>query len=436
MAPSNLNQVFVVNNVTMLTGSTFATSAATANASKFGIWNIDASTVVVNLTNANTTSLGTTVTVTSTAGLIAGMTIVKTSGTGTIPAATVSSVTNATQFVLSAAPSVDLAAATLSATTTVSGGAFTTAPITDLKRVQFVQSTVGAGLLASPIIDVADIVRINYNEYDSTTTNPSVRPQVRKAVIDASAAAANATSGSDPIMMRIAVRTSPTAYEYFANNGNPNADLSFTGSGTSYAFPLLGNFSAGRMIFNIEVPESVHSPSATYNEATLITALYNGIQNNPTLKAIFAATDNGASGLELVARHYGVMFDVTLSQNGVTQGTVTMSMVNSASASNYILAISDEKRQRARYGNFNRMYFPVTQVDYAQPTYKYDVLEITYKHGHPADTGIARAAELNTLKVYFGSSSTALAAATDFRDAFSIVIGTNEEQITDIALQS
>lgn len=357
MAPSNLNQVFVVNNVTMLTGSTFATSAATANASKFGIWDLDTS-------------------------------------------------------------------------------AFINTDITAKKRIQFVQSTLGAGLLASPIIDVADIVRINYNEYDSTTTNPSVRPQVRKAVIDASAAAANATSGSDPIMMRIAVRTSPTAYEYFANNANPYADLSFTGSGTSYAFPLLGNFSAGRMIFNIEVPESVHSPSATYSEPALITALYNGIQNNSTLKAIFAATNSGASGLELVARHYGVMFDVTLSQNGVTQGTVTMSMVDAAAASNYILAISDEKKQRARYGNFNRMYFPVTQVDYAQPTYKYDVLEITYKHGHPADTGIARAGELNTLKVYFGSSSTALATAADFAAAFSIAIGTNEEQITDIALQS
>jgi len=357
MAPSNLSQVFVVNNVTMLTGSTFATSAASANASKFGIWDLDTS-------------------------------------------------------------------------------AFIATDITAKKRIQFVQSTVGAGLLATPIIDVADIVRINYNEYDSTTTNPSTRPRVSKAVIDAGAAAAAATSASDPIIMKIAVRTAPTAYEYFANNANPYADLSYSGSGASYDFPILGNFSAGRMLFNIEVPESVHSPSATYSETGLITALFNGIQNNPTLKAIFAATDSGASGLELVARHYGVFFDVTLSQNGVKQGTVTMSMVDATSASNYILAISDEKSQRARYGNFNRMYFPVTQTDYAQPLYKYDVLEITYKHGHPASTGIARAGELNTLKVYFGSSSTALAAAADFAAAFSIAIGTNEEQVTDIALQS
>jgi hypothetical protein len=357
MAPSNLSQVFVVNNVTMLTGSTFATSAASANASKFGIWDLDSS-------------------------------------------------------------------------------AFINTDITAKKRIQFVQSTVGSGLLATPIIDVADIVRINYNEYDSTTTNPSTRPRVSKAVIDAGAAAAAATSASDPIIMKIAVRTAPTAYEYFANNANPYADLSYSGSGASYDFPILGNFSAGRMLFNIEVPESVHSPSASYSETALITALFNGIQNNPTLKAIFAATDSGASGLELVARHYGVFFDVTLSQNGVKQGTVTMSMVDATSASNYILAISDEKSQRARYGNFNRMYFPVTQTDYAQPLYKYDILEITYKHGHPASTGIARAGELNTLKVYFGSSSTALAAAADFAAAFSIAIGTNEEQVTDIALQS
>ena len=357
MAPSNLSQVFVVNNITMLTGSTFATSASAANASKFGIWDLDTS-------------------------------------------------------------------------------AFINTDITAKKRIQFVQSTLGAGLLASPIIDVADIVRINYNEYNSTTTNPSVRPQVRKAVIDAGTAAAAATSGSDPIMMRIAIRTSPTAYEYFANNANPYADLSYTGSGTSYEFPLIGNFAAGRMIFNVEVDEATHSPAGTYSETGLTTALFNGVNNNPILKAIFAATDSGSGGLELVARHYGVFFDVTLSQNGVKQGTVTMSMVNSSSASNYILAISDEKAQRARYGNFNRMYFPVTQVDYAQTGYQYDVLEITYKHAHPASTGIARAGELNTLKVYFGSSSTALASAADFAAAFSIAIGTNEEQVTDVALQS
>lgn len=343
MAPSNLNQVFVVNNVTMLTGA-FNTSAATANASKLGIWDLATS-------------------------------------------------------------------------------AYINTDITAKKQIQFVQSTVGANPFASPIIDVANITRINYREWTS------VIPALAKNTVDFG----TPTSTKD-VMLRIAIRTAPTAYEYFANPNNAYGDLTYAGSGTAYAFPILGNFSAGRMIFNIEVPAATHAGS----ETTLTTAMYNAIVNNKTLNAVFKATDSGASGLVLVARHFGVQFDVTSQYSDKTGavGTVTAASDTTTPTSNYINAISDEKAQRARYGNFNRMYFPMTMTDYAQATYKYDVLEIAYKHGHPADTGIARAGEENIIKIYFGSSSTALAAAADFAAAFSIAIGTDEEQISDIALQS
>jgi len=82
------------------------------------------------------------------------------------------------------------------------------------------------------------------------------------------------------------------------------------------------------------------------------------------------------------------------------------------------------------------MYFPVAQVDYAQPGYAYDMLEISYRHGHPADTGIARAGELNTIKIYFGSSSTPLATAANFATAFGITIATDVDRVEDVTLQS
>ena len=82
------------------------------------------------------------------------------------------------------------------------------------------------------------------------------------------------------------------------------------------------------------------------------------------------------------------------------------------------------------------MYFPVAQVDYAQPGYKYDIIEIQYKHDHPSSTGIARAGEINTLKIFVGTSSTALAALGTIGTALGIAAGVDEQQIADFVLQT
>jgi hypothetical protein len=136
---------------------------------------------------------------------------------------------------------------------------------------------------------------------------------------------------------------------------------------------------------------------------------------NKTLNAIFKATDNGTSGLVLVARHYGVEFDIVCQYSDAsgTVATPTMARATPGAASNYILAVSEEKKNRARYGNFNRMYFPFAFPEFAQPTFKYDTIEISYNHNHPSDTGIARAGELNNIKIFWGKGTTALSSATD-----------------------
>jgi len=337
MAPSNLNQVFVVNNPDMYDTTTFANNAA-ASASALGVWDVDNSTYDDD------------------------------------------------------------------------------AALTTKKRIQIVQTMPSGNPISSPIIDVKDIVRINYNEWTS------VIPQVTRAVINGGAP----TAGSG-VMLRIALRTAPTAYEYFANPSNGYTDL----SGGGKVFPLVGNFSAGRMIFNVEVPSATHNAT----ETTLITALYNGIINNKTLSAIFVATDGGTSGLTLQARHYGVEFDVTCTYaDGTVYATPTMTKQTPTAASNYILAVSDEKAMRARYGNFNRMYFPFAFPEFAQPGFKYDVIEVVYKHSHPSSTGIARAAELNTIKIYVGAGTTALAysdvaTGNDFATVFGYTGGTDSEQL-------
>jgi hypothetical protein len=290
------------------------------------------------------------------------------------------------------------------------------AALTTKKRIQIVQTMPSGNPIASPIIDVKDIKRINYREWTS------VIPQVQVQTVTWSAA----PTASKAVMIRIALRTAPVDYNSFAAPSSSANDL----SGAGYTFPLIGNFAAGRMIFNIEVP------AGTYTTTTLGDYVRTAIAANPTLNAIFATS--GTSTLVLTARHFGVEFDLIAQySDGSTNNFVTSvaaTMATPTAASNYLIALGDEKKQRARYGNFNRMYFPFAFPEFAQPTFKYDVIEIQYAHAWPSSTGIARAGELNTIRIYVGASSTALsyaaeATGSDFATVFGYTGGTDSEQL-------
>lgn len=347
MAPQNLSQVFVINDVAMITaGTAFNTSAATANATKFGMWNVDGATYAV-------------------------------------------------------------------------------AAIDSLKRVQFTQTTLG-NIISSPIIDVNSIVRINYNGFAADVQTNPIQTWTPPGTI---------TAGKN-VMVRIALRTAPTNYQSYVLPTDPNLDVvgSTSPSVGKKTFPLVGNFAAGRMIFNIEIPST-----STGAAITACDYVRNAISANKTLDAILNYDAIGGATLALTARHQGVEFDVVVQYSDGTGVCGAVAPTRFTPGSNYVQAISDEKAQRARYGNFNRMYFPTAQVDFAQPGYKYDIWEIQYTHGHPSDTGIARANEVNTLKLYVGSSSTALATAANFVTVFgttlaSLAIATDQEGVIDLGV--
>jgi hypothetical protein len=267
----------------------------------------------------------------------------------------------------------------------------------------------GTATIASPLIDVKSIKRINYNRQVDPT---------RHAVPVTCADIANP---GDSVMVRIAIRTAPTAYANYYQDG-ASLDLS---PGGGNEFPLLGNFSAGRMIFNVELTAATAAANAT--------ALTNFINNNPTLKKIF--TVSGTPTVTITARHAGVVFDVSLGSldgvDGDLVGPSGFSVGNStgfvAGVGNYYQALSDEKSMRAKYGNFNRMYFPTTFPTFAQSTFTYDVLEIAYEHGHPSSTGIARAGELNVVKIYVVET---VAGSTTLDTTFGITTwGTGDSEI-------
>lgn len=285
-----------------------------------------------------------------------------------------------------------------------------------IKRIQITQTMPSGNCIASPIIDTKDIKRINYRQWTS------VVPKVQVQTVTWS----GAPTASKAVMIRIALRTAPTDYNSFASPTAAGNDL----SGGGFTFPLVGNFAAGRMIFNIEVP------AGTYTTTTLGDYVRTAIAANPTLNAIFVTS--GTSTLVLTARHYGVDFDLIAQySDGSTNNFVTSvvsTMANGAAASNYLVALGDEKKQRARYGNFNRMYFPVAFPEFAQPGYKYDVIEIQYAHNWPSSTGIARAGELNTIRIYAGNGATALtylaaATGTELATVFNYTGLTDSEQL-------
>jgi hypothetical protein len=309
MAPSNLNQVFVANDIsdttngTILDGSTFLVNAAPA-ASLIGVWNVATGAYL-------TTSM---------------------------------------------------------MATTVNG---------PLQIVQTMPS--GTNPIASPLIERKDIKRIKYTPYAAS----------QRHTIAATFSATVPTGAT--YLVKAAIRTAPTAYAGFDQLSPSALDL----SGGGKVFPLLGNFSAGRNLLHI-----VEIAAGT-TAANCGIAVTNAIQADPVLSSLFTVSDNGSGVVTIVARHAGVIFDV-VAANTVSETSVISTSTTGfdAGSGNYWQVLSDEKSQRARYGNFNRMYFPIGFPEFAVSGNTYEVVEITYATGWPSSTGIARAGELNTIKIY------------------------------------
>ena len=275
---------------------------------------------------------------------------------------------------------------------TVSTGAIAALGLTT-DYFQVVQGTNKSNPIATPMISPRDVRRIR------ATVGVATQRHQEQFTFTNLAPAAAGLAGS--VMVKCDIRVAPTFYEMFANPANANLDL----TGNGFTFPILGNFSAGRtMIPIVEIPAGTTGANAAI-------AVGNAITGNTILNAIFAVTVAGA-GVTIIARHPGVIFDIAIfdtvakipsTQFSTLSGGTSFSIVTTgfnAGVGNYWQVISDEKAQRARYGHFNRMYFPFEQPTYAQVGTQYSVIEVSYEHNWPHSTGIARAGELNNFKIY------------------------------------
>lgn len=284
--------------------------------------------------------------------------------------------------------------------------AYLTTNLTSAKGpIQIVQTPLaGKNTIASPLFEAKDIKYIKYTPYAASV----------KHKVNVDVGTLSGTSSDDAIMVRFALRTAPTDYLSFSSPNDTSLDL----SGGGYTFPLVGNFAAGRMIFNVEISEADHNNT----EATFYTKLAAAIAANKTLNAIFVVTNNTTS-IDIEARHVGVIFDVTVQYSSGTALNETQVVTGfDAGSGNYWQALGDEKKMRAKYGNFNRMYFPQDFTQYAVSGNTYDVVEVGYLHNHPQSTGIARAAEMNVVKMYHKQAANAGATVADA--LFNFTFGT------------
>ena len=300
------------------------------------------------------------------------------------------------------------------ATPTYSTALLTTATTTagvlnaSLKTVQFTQTMLSGNMIATPLIDVKDIKRIAFTKYKAAAPY--------KIVADVTGDLAAAATGEQSIMIRLALRTAPTSYGSFTNPNDINLDIS--SDTTKYVFPLVGNFSAGRHLYSIEIPET-GADGHNNTEATLVTKAAAAIQAHPLLKKIFYATA-ASSALTVEARHEGVIFDMTITYSDGTPITEGQTITANSGVGNYYEVLGEEKSQRSRYGNFNRMYFPMDFPTFAQIGATYDVIDISYAHAWPSSTGIGRAGELNNVRIYV---PTAIDSATNVDTTFGFAAG-------------
>jgi hypothetical protein len=268
-----------------------------------------------------------------------------------------------------------------------------------IKQFQITQTMLTGNCIATPIIDLPSVKRLATTKFKATLLH-----QIR---IDLTGYAATANV-DDGVMFRFALRTPPISYLSYTNPSDTTLDLSATASAINgmtastvlYPFPLVGNFSAGRMIFNVEVPEA---SMATPTIANLQAAFVSNFNANSILTKLFTVdTTTTANAIVITARHAGVIFDMAIQSGNtsLTNADVILNQGAEVGSGNYWQVLSEEKAQRSRYGNFNRMYFPMSFPEFAVAGTTYDMIQIDYDHAWPSSTGIAKAGEINTVRLY------------------------------------
>ena len=248
-------------------------------------------------------------------------------------------------------------------------------------QLQVVQGRTTGNPLASPIINTRDIVRLDWKEHVTAV-------KAGNTTTDTISNTNNSTRFAIKVILKYV---------------GPINDYS------EFASPTSAKELSDR-VGEIRNYEYVSDASAT--AAEICQGLVDAV--NADAGAFVTAALANTSDFSITAKEYGTSFQVIDDSDTaitVSAGAVTNIFTTHAptvGVGNGFQVLSDEKKCQARYGHLNRLYLPKTAETFAQSTYKYHCLDITYRHNWPNSTGIAPAGELNTMRIYIGDSSTAM----------------------------
>lgn len=287
-------------------------------------------------------------------------------------------------------------------------------PLWNYNELQFVQGVTSGNPVATPIINTADIKAIRYEPYSATVRHKQVLTD------------AGSLTFAHDIMFKFVIRTVPTDYVNFITPNNSIVDL----SGGGKTFPLGGYNSTNHKLINVEVTASEYT-----SFATLVDKLVTRIQAHKLLNDIVTITDN-TTNATIEARHAGVIFDLVIidgdGDNLVASSGDAIAIATTAAVvgvGNDWQVLGEERRCRARYADWNRMYLPMDFPTFTNTGEKYDRISILYAHNHPDSTGIAPAQSRNEVVLYFtnidGTAIDSADTTATYDNAFGIsVIGT------------
>lgn len=256
-------------------------------------------------------------------------------------------------------------------------------PLWKFKTIQFVQSTdAQPGVICTPIIHTSQIKSIHYQPNKAAVARElEVTPPAHTA--------------GDSYNVKFVIRKVPTSYSSFEDPASGLTDL----TGANKVFPLGFFNNTHHKVINLEIQNS-EMPSDDLDG--LVDRIHTQVEANATLDALMDITDNGAT-FDVTARHAGVFIDCIVENTTAnTFGSSAVTDDYEAGTGNGWQVLQDEKRCRYKQGNMNRMYFPDSVTQFANTSYNYDKITITYGNPNwPNGAGIAPAGSHNQVVLYY-----------------------------------
>ena len=285
-------------------------------------------------------------------------------------------------------------------------------PLWTLRRFQIVQRPVSGNWIASPMIDTSAVKRVQYTAHENWEG-------ALCTITDSDLNTAGATDG-DTYIFKFIIRAVPRNQTSFYDVSTLAVE------GTSNAFPLGAFHTTNHKAINMTV--AIAHVDDAVGTGDNLTPIQNAIAAHPILKDMVSAAEVGAN-IEISSLHPGLVFNLLIFNDtqgtDAQEAALTGEVVGTG---NDWQVYDDEVRCRYKNGNFNRMYFPQPSDVFTRAGGHYDKITIEYASPNwPNGAGIVPAGSCNIATIYYTNAGTAPSSGTEFPTLFDYAQGTDAE---------